>query len=142
MTTPAPKDTTEPADAPFDPLAFPLDLLDTQLREATLYAELHALQAKLPWSREPHEGWPDDKERKRAGRPATEGWSEEEAAAYDKLWGDLRAATAAVQGHAWWERCEKEGIKGGALVAARMALKHADGAVPASLQQADVETAA
>ncbi|MET7826960.1 hypothetical protein ABZT23_20010 [Streptomyces sp. NPDC005386] len=142
MTTPAPRDTTAPAGAPFDPLAFPLDLLDAQLLEATLYAELHVLQAKLPWSREPHEGWLDDNERKRAGRPATDGWSEEEAAAYDKLCGDLRAATAAVQGHAWWERCEKEGIKGGALVAARMALKHADGALPAALQQADVETAA
>ncbi|MCX4920055.1 hypothetical protein [Streptomyces sp. NBC_00687] len=142
MTTPAPKENAAPADAPFDPLAFPKDLLDAQLREATLYAELHALQTKLPWSREPHEGWPDDKERKRAGRPATEGWSEEEAAAYDELWVDLRKATAVVQGHAWWDRCESEGIKGGALVAARMTLKHADGAVPASLQQADVEAAA
>ncbi|MEU8794590.1 hypothetical protein [Streptomyces sp. NPDC048643] len=144
MTTPAPKDTTAPADAPFDPLAFPQDLLDAQLREATLYAKLHALQAKLPWSREPHEGWPDDKERKRAGRPATDGWSKEEAAAYDKLWDDLRAATADVQGHAWWERCESEDIKGGALAAARMTLKHAEGAVlpEASLQQADVEAAA
>ncbi|MGQ4347998.1 hypothetical protein [Streptomyces sp. SAS_275] len=47
-----------------------------------------------------------------------------------------------MQGHAWWERCESEGIKGGAMVAARMALKHADGAVPASLQQEDVEAAA
>ncbi|MGW6487642.1 hypothetical protein [Streptomyces sp. NPDC055056] len=142
MTTPAPKDTAAPADAPFDPLDFPKDLLDAQLREATLYAELHALQAKLPWSREPHEGWPDDQAWRRSDRPATEGWSEGEAAAYDKLWVDLRNATAAVQGHAWWGRCEKEGIKGGALVAARMALKHVDGAVPASLQQEDVEAAA
>ncbi|MFF2101188.1 hypothetical protein [Streptomyces sp. NPDC058202] len=131
-----------PADAPFDPLAFPKDLLDAQLREATLYTELHALQAKLPWSREPHEGWAGDKERKRDGRPATEGWSEEEATTYDKLWVDLRKATAAVPGHAWWERCEKEGIKGASLVAARMALKHAEGTVPAPLQQADVEAAA
>ncbi|MEU9744657.1 hypothetical protein [Streptomyces niveus] len=142
MTSPAPKDTAAPADAPFDPLDFPKDLLDAQLSEATLYAELHALQAKLPWSREPHEGWPEDKERKRAGRPATEGWSEEEAAAYDKLWVDLRKATAVVQGHAWWERCEQEGVTGAALVAARMALKHAEGAVPTPLHQADVEAAA
>lgn len=109
-----------------------------------LYAELHALQANLPWSREPYEGWADDKERKRSGRLATEAWQEEEAATYDKLWVDLRKATAVVPGHAWWSRCESEseGIKGAALVAARMALKHAEAAVPAPLQQADVEAAA
>ncbi|MER7980456.1 hypothetical protein [Streptomyces sp. NPDC095817] len=53
MATPAPEDTAAPVDASFDPLSFPQDLLDAQLREATLYAELHALQAKLSWSREP-----------------------------------------------------------------------------------------
>ncbi|MFE2534936.1 hypothetical protein [Streptomyces sp. NPDC059371] len=129
-----------PADAPFDPLAFPKDLLDAQRREATLYAELHAHQAPLPWSREPHEGWAGDPDQKRRGRPSTDGWSKDQADTYDKLWEDLRKATAAVQSHTWWDRCESEGIKGAALVAARMALTHADGAIP--LQQADVETAA
>ncbi|MER7980455.1 hypothetical protein [Streptomyces sp. NPDC095817] len=47
-----------------------------------------------------------------------------------------------MQCHAWWKRCDSEGITGEALVAARTALKHAEGAVPAALQQADVETAA
>ncbi|MET7600499.1 hypothetical protein ACWERY_29760 [Streptomyces sp. NPDC004082] len=140
MTTPASKDSSAPADAPFDPLDFPQDLLDAQLRAATLYGRLHALQAKLAWSREPHEGWAGDPDRKRKGRPATDGWSADEAAAYDRLWFELREAAAAVQRHAWWDRCESEGIKGAALVAARIALKHADGAVP--LQQTDVETAA
>ncbi|MET9411595.1 hypothetical protein ABZX90_38525 [Streptomyces sp. NPDC002935] len=145
MTTPpTPKDDSSaqaaPADAPFDPLKFPKNLLDAQLREATLYAELHARQAQLPWSREPYEGWAGDPDRKRRGRPSTDGWSKDEADTYDKLWEDLREATAAVQSHTWWDQCESEGIKGAALVAARMALKHADGAIP--LQQADVETAA
>lgn len=53
---------------------------------------------------------------------------------------DLRKATAAVQAHPWWERCEQEGIKGADLVATRMALKHADGAVP--LRQEDVDATA
>lgn len=52
-TTPAPKDTATPADAPFDPLDFPKDLLDAQLREATLYAELHALRCWAPMTTPP-----------------------------------------------------------------------------------------
>ncbi|MDX2697264.1 hypothetical protein PV416_28150 [Streptomyces ipomoeae] len=45
--------------------------------------------------------------------------------------------------HEWWETCDRRGIKGDALVAARMALKHADGAVPAlSLRQEDVDATA
>ncbi|MEU1076298.1 MULTISPECIES: hypothetical protein [unclassified Streptomyces] len=140
MTTRAPKDSSAPADAPFDPLDFPKDLLDAQFAAATLYGQLHALQGKLDWSREPHEGWAGDPDRKRQGRPATDGWTEDQAATYDRLWIELREATAAVQSHKWWGRCESEGVKGAALVAARMALKHADGAVP--LQQSDVEAAA
>ncbi|MFF3312791.1 hypothetical protein [Streptomyces sp. NPDC002952] len=140
MTTPASKDSSAPADAPFDPHDFPQDLLNAQLLAATLYGRLHALQEELAWSRDPHEGWAGDPDSKRKGRPATDGWPEEQAATYDKLWIELRQAMAAVQSHKWWDRCESEGIKGAALVAARMALKHADGAVP--LQQTDVETAA
>ncbi|MFI8206649.1 hypothetical protein [Streptomyces sp. NPDC085937] len=147
MSTPAP----DPA--PFDPHAFPDDLVAAQRTAAELYAALHALQARLPWSREPHEGWPAETERgrERPGRPASPGWSQEEAAEFDRLLERLRAATAAVQTHAWWERCDREGIKGQALVAARMALKHAEGAVPArsvpaaegaALEQDDVRPAA
>jgi hypothetical protein len=48
-----------------------------------------------------------------------------------------------VNRHEWWETCDRRGIKGDALVAARMALKHADGAVPAlSLRQEDVDATA
>ncbi|MGW4087040.1 hypothetical protein ACWEGS_28810 [Streptomyces sp. NPDC004822] len=141
MSTPAP----DPA--PFDPHAFPDDLVAAQRTAAELYARLHALQARLPWSREPHDGWPAEPERgrERPGRPATPGWSETDAAEFDRLREELRAATAVVQTHGWWERCKQEGVQGAARVAARMALKHAEGAVPvqgASLEQGDVRPAA
>lgn len=89
--------------------------------------------------------WPAESERGREhpGRPASPGWRDEEAAEYDGLFEALRKATAAVNRHEWWETCDRRGIKGGALVAARMALKHADGAVAAlSLRQKDVAATA
>ncbi|MFE1206406.1 hypothetical protein ACFW5V_32485 [Streptomyces sp. NPDC058762] len=134
MSTPAP-DT-------FDPHAFPADLVAAQRQAAELYAALHALQATLPWSREPHPGWPDETERgrERPGRPASPGWTAEQAAEFDRLMEELRAATAAVQCHTWWERCADEGVKGADMVAARQELKYAEGAVP--LGRGDVETAA
>ncbi|MCG8971818.1 hypothetical protein [Streptomyces sp. CL12-4] len=136
MSTPAPDS------APFDPHAFPADLVAAQRQAAELYAALHAHQETLPWSREPHPGWPDETERgrERPGRPASPGWTDEQAAEFDRLLAELRAAAAAVQGHPWWERCEQEGIKGADMVAARQALKHAEGAVP--LAREDVATAA
>ncbi|PNG22355.1 hypothetical protein C1J00_09870 [Streptomyces cahuitamycinicus] len=117
-------------------------MIAAQRMVAELFARLHAHQAALPWSREKHKGWPDETERgrERPGRPATPGWEPDEAAEYDRLFAALRDATAVVQGHPWWERCEQEGVKGAALVAARMALKHAEGAVP--LARDDVEEAA
>ncbi|MFE2719132.1 hypothetical protein ACFXKI_46390 [Streptomyces mirabilis] len=37
--------------------------------------ELHALQQRLPWSREAHEGWEEERGRlDRAGRESTKGW--------------------------------------------------------------------
>ncbi|MEU9355068.1 hypothetical protein AB0D65_29740 [Streptomyces griseoloalbus] len=136
MSTPAP----DPA--PFDPHAFPTDLVAAQRQAAELYAALHAHQATLPWSREPHEGWPDETERgrERPGRPASPGWTAEQAAEFDRLMEELRTVTAVVQSHKWWERCAAEGIKGADMVAARQALKHAKGAVP--LVREDVDAAA
>ncbi|MET9776216.1 hypothetical protein ABZ023_18480 [Streptomyces sp. NPDC006367] len=133
---------TSAAPAPFDPHAFPPELIAAQRQAAELYAALHALQETLPWSREPHPGWPEVTERGREhlGRPASPGWPADAAAEFDRLMEELRAATAAVQCHRWWKLCEEEGVKGEALVDARQALKHADGAVP--LQHGDVETAA
>jgi hypothetical protein len=126
----------------FDPKAFPQELRAAQLLVAELYTELHSLQARLPWSREPHAGWAEVTERGKesAGREPSPGWDPDDAKAYDKLWEDLRMATAAVLANPWWERCQQEGIKGADLVATRMALKHAVGAVP--LRQEDVDATA
>lgn len=111
---------------PFDPLQFPPDLIAAQLRLATLQRQLQALQERLPWSREPHPGWEavDERGRQHPGREATPGWEPADAAAYDRLWAELREAAAAVSGHPHWAQCPDP-------VKARMALKHAEGAVPA-----------
>ena len=66
----------------------------------------------------------------RRGRPETTGWESADAETYDKLWEELRKAAAAVQGHEHWRLCKQNGVEGSALVAARQALKHAEGAVP------------
>ncbi|MEU1592712.1 hypothetical protein ABZ468_07595 [Streptomyces sp. NPDC005708] len=134
---------TDAPDAPFNALDYPADLRTAQRTAAELYAALHAHQATLPWSREAHPGWPDEEERgrERPGRPETPGWTADQAAEYDRLFGELRDATAAVLCHPWWKRCASEGTEGPDLVAARQALKHAEGAVP-TLDQGDVRAAA
>ncbi|MFJ3673802.1 hypothetical protein ACIPSE_45905 [Streptomyces sp. NPDC090106] len=129
-----------PSETPFDPAAFPPDLLEAQRRAAELFAALHVFQATLPWSREPSEGWPADKERKRSGRDATDGWTAEQGERYDALREELREAAAAVNAHEWWRGCADEGVRGGALVDLRQVLKHADGAVP--LRREDVAATA
>ncbi|MFJ8273785.1 hypothetical protein ACIQ8G_26485 [Streptomyces sp. NPDC094154] len=134
MSTPAPA----AEDKPFDPKDFPKDLLAAQLKLAELYTALHAHQARLPWSREADEGWPEELERwHRRGRPETTGWEATDAETYDQLWEDLRKAAATVQGHPHWDRCKAEGAD---MVAVRQALKHAQGVVP--LRQGDVEQTA
>lgn len=126
----------------FEPKDFPADLRAAQLGLAQLYAELHAHQKRLPWSREEHEGWPEITEhgRERDGRPKTLGWSPEDAETYDRLWKDLRKAAEAVQAHPHWQACEEHGVQGADLVDLRVALKHAEGAVP--MTRTDVDTAA
>ncbi|MFE9993467.1 hypothetical protein [Streptomyces avermitilis] len=128
-----------PAPAPFDPHDFPPDLLAAQRKLAGLYAALHAHQATLPWSRKAHPGWPEVKERGRehSGREASPGWPAADAAAYDKLWEDLRQAAEAVRGHGHWSRCR---LAGADVVKARQTLKHTEGAGP--LRQEDVEQTA
>ncbi|MFD9395014.1 hypothetical protein ACFWBB_31080 [Streptomyces sp. NPDC060000] len=143
MSTATPPPEQAPAEeTPFDPHDFPQKLRDAQRRAAELYAELHSLQARLPWSREPHEGWPEvtDRGRERAGRAASPGWDPADAAAFDKLWEELLEATAYVHTHGWWKTCRDHGVEGADLVAARQALKSAKGAVP--LARDDVGTAA
>jgi hypothetical protein len=137
---PAAKDTS--TEAPFDPHDFPADLVAAQREAAELYTALHTLQARLPWSREAHPGWPGEEERgrERPGRPASPGWTDEDAAEFDRLLKELRQTAARVHSHPWWERCKTEGIEGPALVNARQALKRAEAAVP--VIRVDVDAAA
>ncbi|MER7497073.1 hypothetical protein ABT033_31310 [Streptomyces pharetrae] len=132
----------QPDPVPFDPKAFPADLIAAQRTVAELFAALHAHQATLPWSREPHPGWTEETERGREqrGRPASPGWSEEDAAEYDRLFAALREATAVLQTHPWWGTCRANGVEGTDMVAVRQALKIAEGAVP--LRQDDVQQTA
>ncbi|MEV6537459.1 hypothetical protein AB0M86_49540 [Streptomyces sp. NPDC051639] len=141
MSTPAQASDEE---RPFDPHDFPQKLRDAQLRAVELYAEIRASQARLPWSREPHDGWPEVTERGRSseGRAPSPGWKPADAAAYDKLWEELREATAAVQTHGWWKTCQEHGVQGADLVVARQALKHASGVVPNVLERGDVTATA
>ncbi|MEU5958263.1 hypothetical protein [Streptomyces sp. NPDC047525] len=133
---------TAPTDKqpPFDAHAFPQELLDAQRRAAELHAEIHEMQKRLPWSREPQPGWEavTEQGRERAGRAPSPGWDPDDAKAYDKLQEDRLEATAFVNTHKWWRTCRENGVEGPALVAARQALKHAKGAV---LQEADEQTA-
>ncbi|MFN1193310.1 hypothetical protein ACK03K_34165 [[Kitasatospora] papulosa] len=141
MSTPAP----EPA--PFDPHAFPADLIAAHHDATRLRAELEAYAATLPWSREPHPGWKDVKEgvRARKGRPASPGWTPEQTTEHERLKAALLDATQTVYAHPWWTRCAQEGVTGPAIVDARQALKRAPGAVPDehdAVGQEDVDKAA
>ncbi|GGX67061.1 hypothetical protein [Streptomyces minutiscleroticus] len=124
-------------DAPFDPFDFPADLIAAQREAAELHAELHRFQATLPWSREPHEGWEAPEQNggpqgRRSARPATEGWTEEQAETYDTLWKRWRDKSTEVHMHAHWKRCT-----GAVAYEARQALKR----LPEARPVVPVETA-
>ncbi|MFM9629791.1 MULTISPECIES: hypothetical protein [Streptomyces] len=139
--TPSPEQASA-EDEKFNPHDFPQKLRDAQRRAAELYAEIRTFQSRLPWSREPHEGWPEvtERGRERAGRAASSGWPPADAAAYDKLREELLEAAAYVHTHGWWKTCRDHGVQGADLVAARQALKTAKGTVP--LSREDVEQTA
>jgi hypothetical protein len=128
MTTAAPPAPTAgtPA-APFDPHAFPAELLDAQRELDGLNAALQAHTKKLPWSREAHDGWEAEEERgrKRAGRKPTNGWEPEDAAEYDRLMAAILEKATFVHCHEWWSEVASNGVKGPALVDARQTLKRA-----------------
>jgi hypothetical protein len=72
----------------------------------------------------------EERGQKRAGGGPSPGWDRADAAAYDRLWVELREATADVQTHGWWKTCRDHGVQGANLVAIRQALKTAKRAVP------------
>ncbi|MCQ6554632.1 hypothetical protein NPS70_15700 [Streptomyces sp. C10-9-1] len=111
---------------------FPEDLRAAQLRLHRATAELAGLVRSLPWSVEPHEGWPGTEHphtgRTEGGRPSSPGWREEERAAVDRLRAECLALSEAVAVHPYWAEVAREDV-----VAARTELKAATrpGAAPA-----------
>ncbi|MGW7090024.1 hypothetical protein ACWGH2_41945 [Streptomyces sp. NPDC054871] len=100
---------TDATDAP-NPFNFPAKLIEAQQAAAEAFAELHRYQATLAWSREPHEGWEADKPAHGgvmhgfvSSRPATEGWTEEQKAEYERLWEECREKSGIVHTHPHWE---------------------------------------
>ncbi|MCD9904558.1 hypothetical protein LUR56_39790 [Streptomyces sp. MT29] len=142
---------TSTPDAPtpaFDPHAFPHDLLTAERDATSLLAQLREHGRTLPWSREPHPGFPEvtDRGRERPGKPASPGWTPEQAAEYDRMRAALLSAATTVFTHPWWDRCAAEG-NGVSLVEIRQALKRAAAATApeqgaTALGQEDVREAA
>ncbi|MFF8618901.1 hypothetical protein [Streptomyces sp. NPDC015350] len=101
---------------------FPDDLRAAQVRLHLATAELAELGRALPWSVEPHDGWPG-KEHSHTGevtggQPPSPGWTDEQKAAVDKLRQECLALSETVTTHPYWGS-----FTGGALVDRRMELK-------------------
>ncbi|MGW1189267.1 hypothetical protein [Streptomyces sp. NPDC002559] len=101
---------------------FPDDLRAAQVRLHQATAELTTLGRALPWSVEPHDGWPG-KEHSHTGevtggRPPSPGWTDEQKAAIDELRQECLALSETVSTHPYWES-----FTGGDLVDRRMELK-------------------
>ncbi|MFZ3557148.1 hypothetical protein [Streptomyces sp. BH055] len=123
-----------------DAPSFPSDLFAAQKRLHELYAEIADFPTAraLPWSVEPLDGWEDEKAAhggkvEKRGRPASPGWSDDDKAAYEKLWAELLETAEIVNGHRYFADFE-----GPDRVKERMRLKQA--ALPATVKAADVDT--
>nr|AHE38837.1 Hypothetical protein pFRL3_60c [Streptomyces sp. FR1] len=81
---------------------FPKDLLDARRALHDIHAELRTMQADRPWSVEPNDGWDDSAKWYPSVRPATEGWSAEDTAAYTALQERARELSAFVITHKFW----------------------------------------
>ncbi|MFB6505544.1 hypothetical protein ACFC07_22365 [Streptomyces sp. NPDC056099] len=135
-------DATDTPSDPSNPFNFPPKLIEAQRAAAEAYEELRRYQAKLPWSREPHDGWEAPTPAHggvlngfQSSRPASPGWTDEQKAECDRLWEECRRTSAVVFVHPHWGNFE-----GPAQVEARQALKRMPGALPA-LKQDDLATA-
>ncbi|GGZ20070.1 hypothetical protein [Streptomyces nitrosporeus] len=101
---------------------FPDDLRAAQARLHQATAELTALGRALPWSVEPHEGWPG-KEHSHTGevtggRPPSPGWTDEQKAAVSRLRQECLTLSETVVTHPYWQS-----LSGEDLVRQRMELK-------------------
>ncbi|MGK5631044.1 hypothetical protein [Streptomyces sp. URMC 123] len=99
---------------------FPDDLLAAQKELHQVTAELAELSARLPWSVEPMPGFSEGDGWRARERPDSPGWTDEEKAEVDRLRERKLELSFAVSGHAFWKTLDT-----GAVVKARMALKHA-----------------
>ncbi|MER5950287.1 hypothetical protein ABT127_29995 [Streptomyces sp. NPDC001904] len=99
-------------------LDFPADLIDAQREILKIQTDLHALQQKLAWSREPNDAMRIDGWRP-FERPATDGWSEQHAVTVDELRVKERDLATFIVCHAHWMAFEAA-----AQVKQRRVLKH------------------
>ncbi|MEV8062336.1 hypothetical protein AB0P37_39455 [Streptomyces antimycoticus] len=106
---------------------FPPDLLTAQEELHQVTGTLTALLKGLPWSVEPHPGFSDPDTWRPRKRPATDGWPEKDHAEVQRLRDRQRKLTITVVTHPFWATLE-----GPDRVTARMQLKHAHDAAPAT----------
>ncbi|MEU5431434.1 hypothetical protein AB0H73_38330 [Streptomyces olivoreticuli] len=103
-----------------EPFDFPDDLVAAQQQFQQVTADLSALLKELPWSVDPHPGYPArEGSRFPSERPATEGWTPEQREKAAGLRARQRELAAVLTTHPYWGT---EAVSGD-VVAARMALK-------------------
>lgn len=106
-----------------DNFSFPQDLLDAQVALLEARAAYEGYARALPWAAVPMPGWEAEKQLHttyRSSRPASPGYTEEQAAEVERLRSRLVEISATVTVHPFWESVDRENV-----VAARMALKRA-----------------
>lgn len=118
---------------------FPDDLAAAQTRLHQATAELRALLRTLPWSVEPHDGWPGTEHPHTGaitgGREPSPGWRDDQRSTVDRLRQECLDLSATVGTHPYWEALTGEDV-----VKERMRLKA--GTRPAATPALDVTTAA
>ena len=106
---------------------FPDDLVDLQKRLHQARAGYSALCRTLPWSVVPLPGWAGEEHPHTGvvtgGREDSPGYTKEQTAEEKRLWDLVRDLSIAVSTHPFWDTLPKDG----AVVEARMALKHHPG---------------
>ncbi|KUF17386.1 hypothetical protein [Streptomyces silvensis] len=99
---------------------YPGDLLALQSELDGLRARRAELMRSLPWSVEPMDAVSDTQRWRPYERPASPGYSAEEAAEWDELARREQQLAIAITTHPFWE-----GVAAEEQMAARSALKHA-----------------
>ncbi|MFE7757659.1 hypothetical protein [Streptomyces sp. NPDC057429] len=102
----------------------PDDLRTAQIRLHQATAELVTLGRSLPWSVDPHDGWPGNEHPRTGaitgGKPPSPGWTVEQKAAIHRLRQECLALSETVATHTYWQS-----FSGESLVQRRMELKAA-----------------